>query len=265
MKYKLTVLCMIAMAALTMATCGSEPEAEVKLCGNGVLDFSESCDAENLGGWTCGDIPALGKYAGGLLSCSNECILDTSTCDPCWGYPCETPSGYGDRVGDVIEDNTFIAGNAEARGYGIRNDTPNEFALSHAYKDRASAGGRWKGALIFVTTGWCPYCGAEAVVLEERYQHYLAQGILFIAIVAQDATGTTATALYAEGHSNDYGWTFPTVAGEFPTRYWPNQVGYPLNMILDLETMEIVKSDAGALMRAEDVDAYLSDFIEQTE
>jgi thiol-disulfide isomerase/thioredoxin len=237
----------------------------VKLCGNGALDFSESCDAENLGGWECGDIPALGKYAGGLLSCSDECVLDTSTCDPCWGYPCEPPVGYGRSVGAIIEDNTFIASNSEARGYGLRNDTPEEFALSYAYKDRVSAGGRWKGALIFVTTGWCPYCRAEALVLEERYQHYLAQGILFIAVVAQDSVGVTATAQYAEGHSNDYGWTFPTVAGEFPTKYWPDQIGYPLNMILDLETMEIVKSDAGSLMSTRDVDAYLADFLEQTE
>ena len=260
MKYKFTVLCIMAMAALAVTTCGGQEE--VALCGNGKLDFSESCDGSNLGGWTCGDIPALGEYAGGALSCSNQCVLDVSTCDPCWGYPCEPTQGYGRVIGDIIEDNTFIAANDIAKGYADRNSTPEEFKFSQIYKEGIAHDGQWEGLLIFVTTGWCPYCRVEAELLEERYQHYKEKGILFLAVVAQDSYGATADAEYANGRASNYEWTFPTVAGEFPTKYWPQQVGYPLNMLIDINNMEIVKADAGAFMQSSDIDAYLADFVE---
>ena len=263
MKYKLTVLCMIALSAFAVATCGGQEET--KLCGNGKLDFSESCDGSNLGGWTCGDIPALGEYGGGVLSCSNQCILDTSTCDPCWGYPCEPTEGYGRVIGDIIEDNTFIVANDAAKDYTTGSNSPEEFKLSHIYKKGIAHDGQWKGILIFVTTGWCPYCRVESDLLEESYQYYKDRGILFLAVVAQDSYGATADAEYANGHAFKYDWTFPTVAGEFPTKYWPQQVGYPLNMLIDVDSMEIVKADAGAFMQKSDVDAYLVNFVEQAE
>ena len=254
-----SMLCALAFAT---TTCGEEPEPEViVLCGNGVIDQGEACDGNDVGGWTCKDIPAIGKYANGFLGCTNECVLDTAECDPCWGYPCKPDEGYGHASGEVIEDLTMIAGNYEAIEYGVRNGTPDEFALSYVYKEGASKGGRWNTALLFVTTGWCPYCMYEAAVLQERYEYYRTKGILFIGVVVQDGAGAVATAEYAQAHANDYGWTFPTIAGEFQTKYWPNQVGFPLNMLIDLNTMEILKSESGALMKAEKVDEYLADVI----
>ena len=79
--------------------------------------------------------------------------------------------------------------------------------------------------------------------------------------VVQDGAGAVATAEYAQAHANDYGWTFPTIAGEFQTQYWPDQVGFPLNMLIDLNTMEILKAESGALMKSRDVDEYLADAI----
>ena len=256
------VIAVLCGLAFVTTTCGEEPEPEViVLCGNGIIDQGEACDGNDVGGWTCKDIPAIGKYANGFLGCTNECVLDTAGCDPCWGYPCKPDEGYGHAAGEVIEDLTMIAGNYEAIEYGIRNGTPDEFALSYVYKEGASKGGRWNTALLFVTTGWCPYCMYEAAVLQERYEYYRTKGILFIGVVVQDGAGAVATASYAQAHANDYGWTFPTVAGEFQTKYWPGAVGFPLNMLVDLNTMKILKSESGALMKAGDVDGYLADVI----
>jgi len=272
---KFLLICLISLLNFSLAGCGdpetgesetclfsflcSHPETEI--CGDGILDFSESCDGFDIGGKTCGDIPALGKYSGGFLGCTDQCLLDTSACDPCWGYPCAPTSGYGRLSGEIIEDNAFAVGNDASGEYGIRNGSPLEFALSHVYKEGSSKGGRWKGALIFVTTGWCPYCQSEAKLLEEKYQHYKSQGILFIAVIAQDAAGAPATAEYARTYSTPYGWTFPAVAGEFPLKYWPDQVGYPLNMLVNLENMEIIQSNSGALMSRGDVDNYLGQLL----
>jgi hypothetical protein len=45
-------------------------------CGNGVIDFDEACDQNNLNGETC---VGLG-FAFGTLSCGAGCVLDTTGC-----------------------------------------------------------------------------------------------------------------------------------------------------------------------------------------
>ena len=255
----LFLVALLGALAFVTVTCGSGEE-EI-LCGNGAIDIGETCDGNDVGGWTCADIPALGKYADGFLGCTAQCVLETSACDSCWGYPCEPEDGYGSAVGEVIEDLTYPASNNAAQEYGFSNSTPEEFALSYVYKQGISKGGHWKGALIFITTGWCPYCRYEAQLLEESYQYYKNKGIMFIAVIAQDATGAAATKEYAQQHADSYGWTFPAIHGEFPMKFWPNQVGYPLNMIVDFQDMKIVKADSGALMNRDLIDAYLGDVL----
>ncbi len=50
----------------------------VSLCGNGVIDSGETCDGQNLGGVTC-----VGEgFAGGNISCTGNCNIDTSGCEP---------------------------------------------------------------------------------------------------------------------------------------------------------------------------------------
>ena len=247
------LVALLGALAFVAITCG---DAEVEKCGNGTIDAQETCDGTSLGAWTCGSIPAFGKYAGGELGCTTECVLDTSACDSCWGYPCEPDDGYGRLAGEIIEDLSFETGNdvaAEMAMQGVHD----RFELSDVYKTSIAHSGRWKHALIFVTTGWCPYCNNEASVLEEAYNKYRDEGILFLSVVAQDATGTTATPEFGRHYAETYGWTFPTVVGDFPLKYWPNQVGYPLNMFIDLEDMKILDSNSGALMSSNDVDLYI--------
>jgi hypothetical protein len=53
--------------------CNELPEAE---CGNEVVESGEECDGENLTGSDCLDI----GFDGGNLTCTDECIYDTSEC-----------------------------------------------------------------------------------------------------------------------------------------------------------------------------------------
>lgn len=45
-------------------------------CGNGIIDFAETCDQNNLDGQSC---QSLG-FAFGSLACGGGCVLDTSRC-----------------------------------------------------------------------------------------------------------------------------------------------------------------------------------------
>ncbi len=48
-------------------------------CGNGVIEYREECDGNNLGGETC---ESLG-YDGGVLTCDDDCNFDTKACVNC--------------------------------------------------------------------------------------------------------------------------------------------------------------------------------------
>jgi hypothetical protein len=63
---------------------------EVGNCGNGILNSDEECDAELLGGSTCGDH----EYSGGELSCSSTCTFEFSNCI----------GGCGNSILDVGEE-----------------------------------------------------------------------------------------------------------------------------------------------------------------
>ena len=49
-------------------------------CGNGILESGEKCDGNAFGQYS-GDCTAYKSfYAGGKLSCTNDCQIDTSSC-----------------------------------------------------------------------------------------------------------------------------------------------------------------------------------------
>jgi cysteine-rich repeat protein len=53
------------------ATCQTEP-----VCGNSIIEAGETCDGANLGGETC----SSQGFTSGILSCKDNCTLDTSAC-----------------------------------------------------------------------------------------------------------------------------------------------------------------------------------------
>jgi peroxiredoxin len=63
--------------------------------------------------------------------------------------------------------------------------------------------------LIFFTTTWCPYCGAEAPFLEQEiWQRYRARGLQVIAIQVKESPELMRPFV------ERYGWTFPVLVDE---------------------------------------------------
>jgi len=103
-------------------------------CGNGRIAADEDCDGAELGDTECTD---LGEFAGGRLSCADDCTFDTSQC---FGAPAEgdiviteimnDPSTLPDNVGEWFElhnptrtawqlEGCRIMGNAPDPGFEI--------------------------------------------------------------------------------------------------------------------------------------------------
>lgn len=66
-------------------------------CGNGRLEAGEQCDTADFGNKTC----PSGK---GFLSCTADCKLDGSTCDPCGDRRLDAGEECDQKVGTFTED-----------------------------------------------------------------------------------------------------------------------------------------------------------------
>ncbi|MHA2022465.1 MAG: hypothetical protein ACTSWQ_02265, partial [Candidatus Thorarchaeota archaeon] len=84
----------------TSVDCGGDCiPCEATVCGDGIINKQgEQCDGEDFGQLTsCTDAIFVGEFTSGTLSCTDECLLDTSTCEG-------TSGGYcGDTVINPIE------------------------------------------------------------------------------------------------------------------------------------------------------------------
>lgn len=84
---------------------------------------------------------------------------------------------------------------------------------------------RGRPVLIFFTTTWCPYCGAEAPFLErEIWQRYRDLGLQVLSIQVKE--GSAFAGAFAEHH----GWTFPVLVdedGKVSERFAPRKDGLP--------------------------------------
>jgi peroxiredoxin len=82
---------------------------------------------------------------------------------------------------------------------------------------------RGRPVLIFFTTTWCPYCGAEAPYLEQEiWQRYRDRGLQVVSVQVKEGTAL------AKGFAEHYGWTFPLLVdedGEVSSRFAPVKEG----------------------------------------
>lgn len=61
---------------ITHENASSAWQFNVSVCGNGIVEGTETCDGTNLNGKTCASL----GYTGGSLSCASSCTFDTSAC-----------------------------------------------------------------------------------------------------------------------------------------------------------------------------------------
>jgi len=103
-----------------------------------------------------------------------------------------------------------------------------------------------KVLLVFGTAGWCTACIPESDALPGLYADYHDQGLEILALVFEDASGNPATVTFAGGYADHYGFTFPTAedADKQIGEYFDTSQA-PLNMFVNLETMEILEKSTG--------------------
>ncbi len=64
------------MGIFMLAACSPDGGGSSGVCGNGVVEHGEECDGTDLAGATCGSL----GFTGGVLTCSEQCQLNTSMC-----------------------------------------------------------------------------------------------------------------------------------------------------------------------------------------
>jgi hypothetical protein len=144
---------------------------------------------------------------------------------------CEYPAGpYGTSEGDIIDN---LAWDVVVGGGSV--------SLRQFHCDPST-----KLLLLYGTAGWCPNCPYESAALPDLYDEYHSQGLEIIALVFEDLDGDPADLSFAEDYQVEYGFPFTTVAD------YDSQIGNfeepssaPINVFVDLDTMEILFSDPG--------------------
>jgi peroxiredoxin len=182
---------------------------------------------------------------------TQEDPVDEPEPDPILDLPSEVPDGpencppppYGTVVGDIIQNHQFISVETTL------------ISLCDFYQDTSV-----KVLLIFATAGWCPYCGEESAALPGIYSTYHGQGLEILAAVFEDRNGNPATLSYAQSYASTYSFPFPAVVDNtFQLGNYFDKAAAPMNMYVDLTTMEILAIELGYnSAMADDIEFYLA-------
>ncbi len=100
--------------------------------------------------------------------------------------------------------------------------------------------------LITTTAGWCVACREEQGALEDLNDRYRARGLYVLVVVFEDDSFGAADAAFAASWKQQYSLTVEVVADPtflFGAYYDVSQT--PMNMIVDVNTMQILKIMTG--------------------
>lgn len=138
-------------------------------------------------------------------------------------------SGYGEEEGDVLANLSFV-----------RSDgTP--YTMESVYKDSGN-----KVLLITTTAGWCVACIEEQPVLEEMHREFSGKGLEIMIAIFEDSDFEPATTEDAIAWKDRFNLT-PAVVVDAPfvlAAYYDRNLT-PMNMIVDVDSMEILSIAAG--------------------
>lgn len=145
-------------------------------------------------------------------------------------YP---PAPWGMSPGSIIKNHVF-------------RDPANDVSvkLSQLYNPKGS--GDKTVLIINASAGWCSACKVEAKELQKTYAEYGPQGLEIWFTLFQDFTGEDATDEFWEAWMNLIDPNYPTLLDTaFELGPYFNVDATPMNMVVDLATMEIVYLQTG--------------------
>lgn len=166
-----------------------------------------------------------------LTACGETAADEVCEPGPREGYP---TANQGVVKGSVIADLSLVRPDGSA------------FQLSEIYRDTE---GRRRLLLISTAAGWCTGCKEEQPALQALYENHRDNGLEVLVAYFQDESFNAATAAHAADWVDQYSLTFPVVADPDNKLkpYYPgsDDSAAPLNMMIDVCSMEILSSGVG--------------------
>lgn len=178
--------------------------------------------------------PFAGACGGGGASAPTPLECGEAASATCaGGTPTGYPSGpYADDespVGQKLPDHTFTTPDGETLSFG----------------DLRSSGGNTL-LLLSTTAGWCTACIEEQPQLQALYEEHGCDGLAVMVAMFEDINFNPAKAANASQWQQQYALSFPVVADtdNVLSTYYDASAA-PLNMLVDLCTMEVIYSEIG--------------------
>ena len=148
----------------------------------------------------------------------------------CSGYPA---GPYGTSVGSTIKDHSFRDPKTDAM-----------VLLSDLFL--APEESLKKLLFLNASAGWCPACKEEAVELKKVYAEYADKGLEVWFTLFEDQNGSPVSDAFWNSWVSTYNPTYPTYLDvDFGLGVYFNSASAPMNMLVRLDTMEIVYLQTG--------------------
>ncbi len=140
------------------------------------------------------------------------------------------PAGpYGKTEGSVIANLEFQK--ADGSPFSLRDVQADE-------KNRV--------LLVTTTAGWCTACREEQPKLKQLHSEYAGRGLVIVAAMFEDNDFEKATLAHVQGWQEQYQLPFPVVLdANFQFGAYYDRQLTPMNMIVDVDTMEILQISTG--------------------
>lgn len=152
------------------------------------------------------------------------------------GYP---GGPFGTSEGAVLANHEFV------------NPDGSKFSFADVHAEKKN-----KLLLLSTSAGWCTACIEEQPALKERHTRWSAKGLYILISLFEDAQFRAAGAELADKWQRQYDLPFKVVADPpFLLKEYYDETLTPMNMIVDVETMKILRITTG--WDASAVDAIL--------
>lgn len=100
--------------------------------------------------------------------------------------------------------------------------------------------------LLTTTAGWCSACIEEQPQLAAMYEEYKDRGLTIVAALFQDSDFNPATLQQVQAWEEEYKLPYPVVLDDaFKLEAYYDAALTPMNMVVDVDTMEILKIGTG--------------------
>jgi thiol-disulfide isomerase/thioredoxin len=170
--------------------------------------------------------PTLLLLLPALLACGSDSAGGAGEPTDRTTYPV---AAYGKAEGSVIADLKFQAPDGS------------EYSLNTVFAEPKN-----RVMLLTTTAGWCTACIEEQPKLAQIYQELGSKGLIVVAALFEDSDFQPATTGQAKEWVERYKTPYPLVVDAgFQLAGYYDRTATPMNMVVDVDTMTILKITTG--------------------